>query len=67
MGSQFASEVTRKCAFRPLIPGCLHGVWEGLGECLAWLSPPIARDLVLLQACNPVELALDGRVPCLLQ
>ena len=33
---QFVGEVTRKCAFRPSIPGW-QGVWEYLGRCLEWL------------------------------
>lgn len=66
MRSQFAGEVTRKCAFRPLIPGYLQGVWEDLGGCLAWLSPPIACDLAPLQTCNPAELAhlMEGCLAC---
>lgn len=66
---QFVGEVTRKCAFRPSIAEW-QGVWQDLGRCLGWLSPPIAWDLTPLQACNPIELAhylLGGRVPCLPQ
>lgn len=67
LSKQFASEVARRCAFSQLILGCLCGVWEDLGGCLAWLSPPTACDLAPLQVCNLIELALDRRVPCLLQ